>query len=282
LAVVPSCSSCDGGFQYKSGVLKAENLCGLQVNPTYESSSLTNIYAAYINPIFSGIIAKRIYVSNTCINFASSSSTDSLYGNFIGGKVDGSATNVYALYVDCLIGGNQIVNSFAGYFKTPAIGGNKCALYADDFRVGGAFLVTSGGDVKASNIACAAINGTSLALSGNIAAAKSSVVVADLSCSSVASSGAGSFLNLSVGGCKIDGSGISFPDSNIKIHQLTFSSSDLSYPGNFKATGNIGRAGFFLPIFDHFDRLSYLPFCRISSSLTTGEEWCGKAISLSR
>jgi hypothetical protein len=244
------------GFQYKPVPQNVENLCGWQVNHSYDSSSLTNIYAVFLNPSFNGITSKRIYVSNTCINFAATSSTDSLYGNFIGGKVDGSATNVYGLYVDCLIGGNQIVNSYAGYFKTPAIGGNKFALYADDLHVGSVFAVTNAGDVKAGNISSSVLSAASLSLSGGIACAD--ISAANVNCATITSVGSGSFSAINAGGCTISGSGISFSgsgitfcssgSSSISIHDLSFIGGELNYAGLFKSGGIVSGPGKFTSV----------------------------------
>ncbi len=139
------------GFKFNPTVPSVADLAGLKLNCNF-AGSYGSISALQLSPIFSGINLKRLYLGNFLFDFSAGNVVDCMYGNFVGGQIDGSATSVYGVYVDSVMGGGQVTNAWGGYFKTPVIGGNRCALYADDLKVGSGVVIDHAGNTTVAGL----------------------------------------------------------------------------------------------------------------------------------
>lgn len=208
---------CGFKFNPNSASIKLDGLIGLKLDPLF-SGDITSIYACQICPAFSS--AKRVYLNNVVLDVASGTSVDGLYGYFSGGTISGSAASVYGIYIDSVTGAGQVTNAFGGYFKTPAIGGNRCALYSDDLRVGAHCSVDNSGNLT---LASMTTNGNvkisgSLIVLGSLTGV-SATYSGDITCSNIIAS-AGSFSVVNIAGLSIDGANLNSSASSLVIQKI--------------------------------------------------------------
>lgn len=195
------------GFKFNSSPPTVGDLVGLKLNPNF-TGTFNSIHGFQVLPSFGAINVKRLYLNNCMFNFSSGNVADCIYGYFAGGSVDGSASSIYGVYIDSIMGGGQVTNAWGGYFKTPVIGGNRGALYADDLHIGSLVSIDHDGSTTVGPLRSASL------ISGDCSVAnlsgKSCVYSGSCTSDSVVASLA-SFKTVNIGDLVIDGGSINSP-----------------------------------------------------------------------
>lgn len=220
------------GFNYRPSLSDIpDGTVGLDYHGIY-SGNLSKLFVSKWAPTFRALACSSVYFNRASVAFGSDCKSDELHAFSADGQINGKVDNLYGFYSGDFAGSSGTCQvAYGGYFRSPAIGTKRCALYADDLAIGSTMLVDNSGNLMAAKIQSSGVTADTFAggrLDVTNAAIKNAAIESVV-CSSLAA-GSASIAGL-VFSSDLTGSKISSSSLNI-LDRLVVTSDSAKLVGN--------------------------------------------------